>query len=47
METEPARLSTYSQVAADLTQTIFAILVVLCNQGRALSDTMDVQPRGG
>ena len=43
IDTEPARLSTYSPVAADFARTLFAILVALCNQGRAVHIWMNVE----
>ena len=42
MEAGPARLSTYSAEAADLARTLFAILVALCNQGRAVNVLMNL-----
>ena len=42
MKAGPARLSTYSAEAADLARTLFAILVALCNQGRAVNVLMNL-----
>ena len=47
MEAEPARLSTYSAEAADLARTLFAILVALCNQGRAVNVLVNVERQHG
>ena len=47
MDNGPARVSTWSVVGADLARTLFAVLVALCNQGRALSDTLGAQLGGG
>ena len=47
MEAEPASLSTYSAEAADLTRTLFAILVALCNQGRTVNVLMNVDRQHG
>ena len=38
MGTELARLSTYSAVAPDIDRTLFAVLVALCNQCRAVNE---------
>ena len=47
MEPEPARLSTYSAEAAELARTLFAILVALCNQGRAVNVLVNVERQHG
>ena len=47
MEAEPARLSTHSAEAADLSQTLFAILVALCSQGRAVNVLVNVDGQHG
>ena len=46
-EADPARLSTYSAEAADLARTSFAILVALCNQGRAVNVSTNVERQSG
>ena len=40
IETEPAHLVTYGQVTAGLARPLCAILIALCNQGRAVNILM-------
>ena len=47
MGAEPARLSTYSAEASDLARTLFAILVALCSQGRAVNVVVNVDGEHG